>query len=111
VRTRSTGVISDSRVRIGLILSVDPTHARAAPTLPPRRRNSNVSTQNHIFSAARVAWARRTTPSTSTSSRAATAAARTTQPNPPQAVAESRTSMRPGLPSSSSAALAARADS
>src|ERR1700704_6679823 len=58
VRTRSIGVISDSTVRIGLIFSVEPSHARAAPTRPPRRRNSIVSIANQTFRAARASRAR-----------------------------------------------------
>ena len=54
VRTRSIGVISLSRVRIGLILSAEPSHAEAGPIRPPRRRYSSVSTANHIFRFARA---------------------------------------------------------
>ena len=35
VRTRSTGVISSSSVRIGLICSAEPSHACAEPIRPP----------------------------------------------------------------------------
>ena len=48
MRTRSTGLISPSTVRIGLIFSAPPTHACAPPTRPPRRRYSSVSRQNQI---------------------------------------------------------------
>ena len=54
VRTRSTGVISSSRVRIGLIFSAEPIQARAPPIRPPRRRYSRVSIANHIFSSSRA---------------------------------------------------------
>ena len=54
VRTRSTGVISSSRVRIGLICSAEPIQARAAPIRPPLRRYSSVSIANHIRSRSRV---------------------------------------------------------
>ena len=57
VRTRSTGRISDSIERIGLIFSVEPSHAWAPPTRPPRRRNSSVSTANQTLSSRRSAWA------------------------------------------------------
>src|SRR3954454_6864945 len=49
VRTRSTGRISDSIERIGLIFSVEPSHAWAPPTRPPRRRDSRVSTANQTL--------------------------------------------------------------
>ena len=49
VRTRSTGCISPSIVRIGLIFSVAPIHARAPPMRPPRRRYSSVSTITSSF--------------------------------------------------------------
>ena len=54
VRTRSTGVTSSSRVRIGLICSADPSSACAAPIRPPLRRYSSVSTANHSFSVSRA---------------------------------------------------------
>ena len=59
MRTRSTGVISSSRVRIGLIFRALPIQARAPPMRPPRRRYSRVSIANHIFRSLRVssAWA------------------------------------------------------
>ena len=55
MRTRSTGTSSLSTVRIGLIFSVEPIQALAAPIRPPRRRNSSVSTANHILNSARAA--------------------------------------------------------
>ena len=58
VRTRSTGVISDSTVRIGLIFSAEPSHAWAPAIRPPRRRYSSVSIANHSFSSARARRAR-----------------------------------------------------
>ena len=58
MRTRSTGVISSSRVRIGLIFRALPIQARAPPIRPPRRRYSRVSIANHIFSSSRVCSAR-----------------------------------------------------
>ena len=57
VRTRSTGVISFSTVRIGLTRSVEPIQALAAPMRPPRFRNSSVSIANQSFSSLR-AWPR-----------------------------------------------------
>ena len=53
VRTRSTGVISSSSVRIGLICSAEPSQACAEPIRPPLRRYSSVSIENHIFSDSR----------------------------------------------------------
>ena len=112
VRTRSTGVISVSTVRIGLTFSVEPIQALAAPILPPRLRNSSVSITNQSFRSAR---ALRTCSATSAAlfpSPAALAAASTMKPRPPAAVVESITSMRsPPLPSRSSASLACRAAS
>jgi hypothetical protein len=43
-RTRFSGTTSRSIVRIGFTWSRFPAHARARPILPPRRRNSRVST-------------------------------------------------------------------
>ena len=43
------GSTSSSKVRIGLIFSVVPIQAPAAPMRPPRRRYSSVSTANHSF--------------------------------------------------------------
>ena len=71
VRTRSTGVISSSSVRIGLIWSAEPIHAWAAPIRPPLRRYSSVSIANHIFRP----------------SRARSAAARTSVPRAPRSAA------------------------
>ena len=62
VRTRSTGVISSSRVRIGLIFSVEPSKAWAAPIRPPLRRYSSVSIANQILSASRASPALRRAP-------------------------------------------------
>ncbi len=112
MRTRSTGVIWDSTVRIGLIFSVEPSQARAAPTRPPRRRNSMVSIANHIFSPSRASCVHARTSSPDLPARAAAAAASTQKASPPQALAESMTKMRsPPLPSSSSRCLACMADS
>ena len=112
MRTRSIGVIWDSTVRIGLIFSVEPSQARAAPTRPPRRRNSIVSIANHIFRCSRASLhsARASTPESPR--RAAAAATMAMNPSPPQAVAESMMKMRsPPLPSSSRRCLACEADS
>ena len=94
VRTRSIGVISCSSVRIGLILSADPSHADAAPILPPRRRYSSVSTANHIFRCSRVVRMRSTTSSGDAPACAARAPASTMKAMPPAAVSESKTVMR-----------------
>ena len=83
MRTRSTGTISLSTVRIGLIFSVEPIQALAAPIRPPRWRNSSVSTANHILSSARAASMLASTASRSPPSSAALAAARTIRPVPP----------------------------
>jgi hypothetical protein len=112
VRTRSTGVISFSTVRIGLTFSVEPIHALAAPMRPPRRRNSSVSIANHSFSSLRAAATCAATCLASLPSRAALAAASTMKPSPPAAVVESITWMRsPPPPSRSSDSLAWRAAS
>ena len=109
VRTRSTGVISDSTVRIGLIFSAEPSHACAPAIRPPRRRYSSVSIANHSFSSARARRARSATAAASAPSRAAAAAASTTSPWPPQALAESITWTRSArAPSCSRACSAAR---
>jgi len=91
VRTRSTGVISDSTVRIGLIFRAEPSQAWAPAIRPPLRRYSSVSIANHIFSSGRARWARAATSAPPAPLRAAAAAARITRPSPPQAVAESIT--------------------
>ena len=65
VRTRSTGCISPSIVRIGLTFSVAPIHARAAPIRPPRRRYSSVSTMTMILRFSRIARAAATAPARS----------------------------------------------
>ena len=44
-------------LRIGLIFSVEPIRARAAPIRPPRRRYSSVSGENQIFSPPRASAA------------------------------------------------------
>ena len=48
MRTRSTGSTSSSKVRIGLIFSVVPSHAPAAP-MRPHAAGSRVSTANQSF--------------------------------------------------------------
>src|SRR3954452_23736200 len=64
---------------MGLIFSVEPSHADAAPMRPLRLRNSSVSIANHIFRAARASCT-----AFATSSRAAPrAAARAPRPPPP----------------------------
>ena len=103
VRTRSIGVISRSSARIGLIFSAPPIQLCAAPTRPPRRRYSSVSTQNHIRRPSRARRAASATSSREAPSEAARAAASTARPRPPQPVSESRTSILSG------AAEAARA--
>ena len=109
MRTRSTGTISLSTVRIGLIFSVEPIHALAAPIRPPRRRNSSVSTANHILKSARAASIWASTASRSPPASAAFAAARTIRPVPPAAVRESRIRTRsPPLPSRSNCSAACR---
>ena len=112
MRTRSTGVISFSTVRMGFTFSVDPIHALAAPIRPPRLRNSSVSIANHIFSSRRASAAAAATCPASPPAAAAFAAARTRKPRPPAAVVESTTSTRsPPAPSRSSFSLAWRAAS
>ena len=69
MRTRSTGVISASSERIGLICSAPPSQAWALPMRPPRCRYSSVSRQNQIRSAARASRARATTASLSAPAR------------------------------------------
>ena len=54
VRTRSTGVISFSTVRIGFTRRVEPIQALAAPMRPPRLRNSSVSIPNQSRSSLRA---------------------------------------------------------
>ena len=73
MRTRSTGTISYSSERIGLIFSVPPSQAWALPMRPPRLRYSSVSRQNQIRSAARASRTRATTASLSAPARAAAA--------------------------------------
>ncbi len=82
MRTRSTGVISSSRVRIGLIFSAEPIQALAPPIRPPRRRYSRVSIANHIFSSSRVCWARASAASASLPPAAAAAAAERAEAHP-----------------------------
>ena len=107
VRTRSTGVISFSTVRIGFTRSVEPIHALAAPMRPPRLRNSSVSIANQSRSSLRASATCLATSFALAPSRAAFAAASTMKPSPPAAVVESTTSMRsPPLPSRLSASLA-----
>ena len=85
VRTRSTGVISSSRVRIGLICRAEPSHACAEPIRPPLRRYSSVSIANHILSPsrARSTAARTSVPGAPRS--AARAAVSASRPDPPHA--------------------------
>ena len=112
MRTRSTGVISFSTVRIGFTFSVDPIHALAAPMRPPRLRNSSVSMANQRRSSLRAAATWSATSFALPPSRAAFAAASTMKPRPPAAVVESTTSIRsPPLPSRVSASFAWRAAS
>ena len=94
VRTRSTGVISRSSVRIGLILSAPPSHACAAPIRPPRRRYSRVSTANQKRSAPIAPCAAAATSSRPASARARAPAASTTSPSAPAPTVESTTSIR-----------------
>ena len=94
VRTRSIGRTSDSIERIGLILSVEPSHAWAPPTRPPRRRNSSVSTANQTLSSRRSASAAAAASAAVAPARAAELAAITIIPSPAQAVAESSTTTR-----------------
>jgi hypothetical protein len=112
VRTRSTGVISFSTVRIGFTRSVEPIQALAAPIRPPRLRNSSVSIANQSRSSLRASATCSTTSLALAPSRAAFAAASTMKPSPPAAVVESNTSMRsPPLSSRVSVSLAWRAAS
>ena len=112
VRTRSTGVISFSTVRIGFTRRVEPIHALAAPMRPPRLRNSSVSIANQSRSSLRASATCSAASFALAPSRAAFAAASTMKPSPPAAVVESTTSMRsPPLPSRVSASLAWRAAS
>jgi hypothetical protein len=112
VRTRSTGVISFSTVRIGFTRSVEPIQALAAPIRPPRFRNSSVSMANQSRSSLRASATCAATSLAEAPSRAAFAAASTMKPSPPAAVVESTTSMRsPPLPSRVSASFAWRAAS
>jgi len=93
VRTRSTGVISPSRVRIGLILSAPPSHAWAAPIRPPRRRYSSVSTANQKR-IARIAASVPATAASTSPPALARAAASASRPSAPALTVESTTSMR-----------------
>ena len=103
VRTRSIGRISDSIERIGLIFSVEPSHAWAPPTRPPRRRNSSVSTANQTFRSRRQAWAASAASLGGAAGSGDLAAAIAIIPSPAQAVAESRTtSGRGSIPRSTS---------
>ena len=113
VRTRSIGVISCSSVRIGLIFSVEPIHALAAPIRPLRFRNSSVSTANHILSEPRSSSARAATASASSAALSQPCAApRTIRPMPPAELCELTTRTRsPPLPSFSSRSAAWRAES
>ena len=111
VRTRSIGVISLSRVRIGLIFSAEPSHAEAGPIRPPRRRYSSVSTANHIFRCARADFTRLTTSSSDPPACATLAPARAIRPSPPAARSESITVIRSTPFRSASCSFAWRADS
>jgi hypothetical protein len=111
VRTRSTGVISRSNERIGLIFMVMPSHACALPMRPPRCRYSKVSMQNRIFTARRASRTRAATSFNSAPERADAAAASSRQPSPPAPVSPSITSMRSPRPRSASTPRACRAAS
>ena len=111
VRTRSIGVISLSRVRIGLIFSAEPSQAEAGPMRPPRRRYSSVSTANHIFRSARVVSTRSTTSSSDPPACATRAPASAIRPRPPAERSESITVTRSTPLRSASCSLAWRADS
>jgi hypothetical protein len=112
VRTRSTGVISSSSVRIGLIWSADPSHACAEPIRPPRRRYSSVSIANHILSASRARETSSIASAPDAPEAMAFAAAITIIPWPPQAERLSQTWIRsPPLPVSISSWRAWRAES
>ena len=106
VRTRSTGTISYSSDRIGLIFSVPPSQAWALPMRPPRRRYSSVSRQNQMLSdLARLAHAREDArPCRRPRARRRRRRARAC-PCPPQAVSESSTSTRSPRPRSASSAV------
>ena len=111
VRTRSTGLISSSSVRIGLICSAEPSHACAEPIRPPLRRYSRVSIENHIFSVSRERAARSTASAPVAPPRAARAATIAIIPWPPQPVRLSSTWMRsPPAPESISAWRACSAE-
>ncbi len=111
VRTRSTGVISDSSERIGLIFRAPPSQAWAPPIRPPRRRYSSVSTANQIRRLSRAAWACAATSCSAPPACACAAAASSSRPRPPQTVRESSTSTRPSKPRSASCARACSAES